>query len=152
MRGRNRLNPQPKAASRKRLEKVIGPLHSHTNHTVIPFQHFTGLGKASLGSLGRPKGGRCDTYQFLAMLAGTKIRYRPEVRRQFDVIQAALFDLLLILTEQSELAIRRVSPRSVSRSRRQISGKTKIYSKTRNVMRYQVVSKRDIEYRLISIS
>ncbi|MNN95729.1 hypothetical protein D3C81_2145830 [compost metagenome] len=59
------------------------------------------------------------------MLAGTKIRYRPEVRGRVDVIQAALFDLLLILTEQSELAIRRVSPRSVSRSRRPNSGKNK---------------------------
>ncbi len=112
--------------------------------------HYGARKSFSLGSLGRPKGGRCDTYQCLAMLAGTKIRYRPEVRGLVDVIQAALFDLLLILTEQSELAIRLVSPRSVSRFLRQISGKTKTYSKTRSVMRYQVVSKRDIEYRLIS--
>jgi hypothetical protein len=75
---------------------------------------------------------------------------RPEISAKANVMSAALFDLLLILTEQSELAIRRVSPRSVSRSRRQTSGKTEPYSKTRSVMRYQVVSKRDIEYRLIS--
>jgi hypothetical protein len=75
---------------------------------------------------------------------------RPEISAKADVMSAALFDLLLILTEQSELAIRRVSPRSVPCSRRPTSGKTKTYSKEMSVMKYQVVSKRDIEYRLIS--